>query len=192
MKKLLTTCSVLMASTTLAQAEYSDPTIMDNLDMNNFYIGADLGYAQVDYKSSFDALAEDVLPMLNVYMGYNIDSNYAIEFGSFITTKEDRNVNGTKTDADEHGFFVDAVTKHEFYPDFSVLGTAGIQYSKLKVKNSAVNFSESEVAARLGTGVEYKVNDTTKVRGMARYVFSDYENTVGKSMQYTIGMNYSF
>lgn len=193
MKKILAIGSVLVASTSMAMAEHrDDPTMMDNWDMSHFYVGGDIGYTKLDYKSSLDSIAEDSLPMLNVYMGYEIDPYYAVEFGGFVTKQEDRTVGSTNTDAEEYGMYVDAVGKYELYQDLNALGTVGLQYSKLKVKNSTSSFSETEIAPRLGAGLEYKINDTMNVRGMARYVFSDYDDAVDSSMQYTIGMNYKF
>lgn len=193
MKKVLAVCSVLVASTSLAMAEHrTDPNMMDNWDMRHFYVGGDLGYSKLDYKSGLDSVAEDSLPMINAYMGYNIDEYYAIEWGGFMTTEESKGSGASKTDAEEYGIFVDAVGKYDLGYDFNALGTLGVQYSKLKVKNSTTDISKSEIAPRLGAGLEYKVTDEMKVRGMARYVFSDYDNAVDNGIQYTIGMNYTF
>lgn len=193
MKKILAVCSVLLASTSLAMAEHrSDPNMMDNWDMSNFYAGGDLGFTKLDYSATLDAAAEDTMPMLNVYMGYNIDEYYAIEWGAFMTTQEDRTVGATKTDAEEFGTYVDVVGKYALKYDFTALGTVGLQYSKFKAKGGSIDISESEFAPRLGAGLEYNVSDTMKVRGMARYVFSDYDGAVDNAIQYTIGMNYTF
>lgn len=193
MKKVLLACSALLATTSLAAAEnINDPTMMDNWDMKQFYVGGDIGYNKIDYDSTLNPLAEDSLPVLNVYMGYNIDEYYAIEFGGFMTKEEDRTVASVKTKAEEYGVFVDAVGRYDLKYDFTALGTVGLQYSKLKAKNSTLNFSENELAPRLGAGLEYKVSDNMKVRGMARYVFSDYDGEVDNTVQYTIGMNYAF
>lgn len=193
MKKVLAICSVLLATTSLAKAEHrDDPNFMQDWSLENFYVGGDLGYSMIDYDSTLDAIAEDKLPMLNVYMGYNIDDYYAIEWGGFMTTENDRTVSGVSTDAEEYGVFVDAVGKYAMEYDFTLLGTVGLQYSKLKVQNTTTDFSESEIAPRLGAGLEYAVSDNMKVRGMARYVFSDYDGEVGNAVQYTLGMNYAF
>lgn len=193
MKKALLICSALFASTSLAMAENrNDPTMLDNWDMSNFYVGGDLGYHVFNYGAQLDAVAENALPVLDVYMGYNIDDYYAIEWGAFVTDGKSRVVSSTKTDAKEYGMYVDAVGKYHIQQDLTALGTLGIQYSKLKATSSSLNFAETEFAPRLGAGLEYNVSDNMKLRGMARYVFADYDGEVNSTMQYTFGLNYAF
>jgi OOP family OmpA-OmpF porin len=196
MKKLLLTCSALVATTSVALADHNtshkDPSMMDNMDFNGFYIGGDIGYVQPDYDSTLDALAEDSLPMFNAYMGYDFNDALAIEWGGFLTTEEDRNVGGVSTDAKEYGVFVDMVGTHPLGYGFDAIGSVGLQYSKLKVSNSTTDFDESELAPRLGAGVEYQFTDRMRARGMVRYVFSDYDGQVSDTMHYTVGLNYRF
>jgi opacity protein-like surface antigen len=193
MKKLLAACSALVLSTSLASADtHASMGLNDDpYDLySNFYFGGDIGYNKF---SLDDAAGEDNLPFMNVYGGYNFSDTYAIEVGTFFT-KEEGGSNGAESlDTNHYGMFVDAVGKYEMYNNLDLIGTVGIQYSKLKIKgNAGTDFSETEFAPRLGLGAEYAFNDKMKVRGMARYVFSDFDNATSDTMQYTIGLNYAF
>jgi opacity protein-like surface antigen len=205
MKKTLAICSILLASTSLATAadNYSNPSMMDNnpnmlenWDMTNFYVGGDLGYATLDYSASVADSADASLPMLNVYLGYELGNfksiDYALEVGGFITKNTDRTNGGVSTDSQESGIYADLVGKYALPYNFSAIGSAGIQYSKLSVENTTTNINENEFAPRLGAGLEYAINDDLAVRGMVRYAFTDYNDTVQNTAQYTIGMNYKF
>ena len=193
MKKFLAVSYALVLSTSLASAEtYTNMGMNDDpYDLySNFYIGGDLGYNKFNLD---DAAGEDNLPFMNVYGGYNFTDTYAIEVGTFFTKEEGGSNGAEKLDTNHYGMYVDAVGKYQMYENFDLIGTAGIQYSKLKIKgNAGTDFSETEFAPRLGLGAEYAFNDKMKVRGMARYIFSDFDNATSDTMQYTVGLNYAF
>lgn len=195
MKKILAVSSVLLASTSFANADtYPDTYVASEYDpYANFYVGGDLGYTKMSYDdSTIDSSAEDSLPMMNIYAGYNFSNDYAVEVGTFLTSEEDKSTAGGTTDTKEYGMYIDAIAKYHMYENFSLLGSLGIQYSKLKVSGGGINLDEKEVAPRIGLGAEYGFNENMKVRGMARYVFADYDGAASDSMHYTLGLNYTF
>lgn len=182
MKKTLAVCSMAIAAATGA-----------NATEGKTYMGGDLGYMKTDYDNAgVDAVAKETLPMMNIYGGYNVNENFAIEGGAFATLEQERVLNNESNKTKEYGMYVDAVGKYQVSSNANLLTTAGLQYSKLRVANSSEKVSEKEVAPRFGAGAEYALSDNANVRGMARYVFSDYDNAVDNSMQYTVGMNYKF
>lgn len=157
------------------------------------YMGMDLGVSKTDYdNAAVESVAKETLPLANIYGGYNVNDNFAVEGGVFATLEGDRVLNGESNKTKEYGMYVDAVGKQPITPKTSLLASAGLQYSKLRVANPTDKVSEKEVAPRFGLGAEHSVSDNTNVRAMARYVFSDYDNAVDNSMQYTVGMNYKF
>lgn len=184
-KKILTVCS-MMAMATAANAN-------SNIPDGKTYMGADLGISKTDYDSAaVDAMAKETLPIMNIYGGYNVNENFALEGGVFASLEKERTLGGESNKTKEYGMYVDAVGKHNLTQDTSLLASAGLQYSKLRVASSSSKVSEKEIAPRFGVGAEHSVTDSTSVRGMARYVFSDYDNAVDNSMQYTVGVNYRF
>jgi len=200
MKKILAVCSVLLASTSLAKADHlsghSGPAPKETaatMNMSsNYYVGGDIGYIMHDLKGTANTIAEDDLPFINIYAGYNFNKGFALEWGGFHSSEEDRRVGGVKTDTKEYGVFVDAVGKHHMDYGLTALGSVGLQYSKLKIDNATTKIDDKELIPRLGAGLEYKFHDNMRARGMVRYLFSDYNDAVDDTMQYTLGMNYSF
>lgn len=196
MKKILAVCSVFLASASIAKADHlsdhKEPTAMSNMSMSNYYLGGDLGYIMHDMDGAASSIAEDDLPFINFYVGHDFNKGFAVEWGAFHSSEEDRSVSGVKTDTKEYGVFVDAVGKHHMKHGFTALGSVGVQYSKLKIENSTTKIDDKELIPRLGAGLEYKFHDNMRARGMARYLFSDYNDAVDDTMQYTLGVNYSF
>ena len=183
----LTAITVFSAGLAMADSGRIETTTTDPLD--GFYFGGDIGYEKINYDdSTLNSSAEDKLPLLNVYAGYDFTDHFAVEGGMFITDSKTKG----STKAEEYGMFVDAVGKYNVYKSIDLLGTAGVQYSRGKFDNGTTKTSETEFAPRLGLGAQAAITDNMNVRGMVRYTKIDYDDQLNDTLSYTIGLNYKF
>lgn len=195
MKKILLTGAALLSTTSLAMA---GPTMNQepamNSDRSNFYIGADVGQNKTKFKPAIEGYAKDKRTMFNGYVGYKFNEHFALEVGAFGTKNDKVTVGSDVSKTKESGMYLDAVGTHQLgQSGFNVLGSAGVQYSKLKVKGVPSNEVDSkEFVPRLGAGLEYAFTDSLKARGVVRYIFADQKGNSDRNMQYTLGLNYRF
>jgi opacity protein-like surface antigen len=76
---------------------------------------------------------------------------------------------------------------------WSIIGTAGVAQMDLKDKDlDTVSVRENGWAYRVGTGVQYDINDAWSARVVARYSFLDKMGGIDNVMDVTAGVRYSF
>lgn len=77
-----------------------------------------------------------------------------------------------------------------------LIGTAGVSYTRIDAKASALGVSasddDSEFGVRIGAGAQYGITDSINVRGIARFQTADFDGATDNAWQYTLGVNYKF
>tara|TARA_R110000868_G_scaffold138329_1_gene352313 strand:- start:34022 stop:34642 length:621 start_codon:yes stop_codon:yes gene_type:complete len=176
------------------------------------YAGFDLSMISADYKTTDgvsygDVFADNFLG-LNPYIGADINKNFSVEIGYMRTTEKSKDLGSVTTGAGTisgetamklKGFHIDAIGKHAISEKVNLLGSVGLARLKAEAElkltgagSATVKGDQSDTAFRAGVGAEYALNDKMRMRGMVRYMHTDFAGTTDNLMQYAVGLNYSF
>lgn len=190
------------------------------------YIGFDLERSSYDYNKSyslgggdfldFDAIAEDSLNSFNIHIGNRFHKYFGAEFGYFRTLSADKNVGaadivgtsgGTpvaagapfKTSVRIQGLTLDGLgyLPVDEQKRFELIGTAGVTWSKAKLKLTVPGFGSAsdnanEFGVRAGGGAQFSFTDKLNIRGLVRYQTADFDDFANNGWTASIGLNYSF
>lgn len=163
------------------------------LKAERFYVGGDFGYQRSFNTSKFKHI-EDTANVLSVYGGYNFNETVAFELGYFQTSKELKNLIETK----EYGYYGDFILKNHLRKNTRTLFTVGLENSKVELRDKALALTHksSEIAPRLGLGLEFDMNRNATFRVMSRYVFSKHDDNQDRlrngKASIVAGVNYAF
>ncbi len=174
------------------------------------YLGADYTFSSFQYderRIGANLTTEDVLEKnfngYSPYIGYRFHRNVAIEvgYGGFLSESKSASQGTTNysSDAQYWSVYGDVVGIYPVSPQVNLLGSLGYEYITAKFESLEVrpgrtfdNETENGVSAvRFGLGAEWNATPEIAIRGMGRYVATDF-NGVDGYFQGTLGMKYNF
>ncbi len=157
-----------------------------NAQAADMYVGGAVGAP--DYSSSINGIGGGGGgngTSLNVYGGYNLTPNFAVEAGWFSLGKTS-DANGS---ADTRGVYLDGVGIYTFAPQWSVLGSAGVAQANFSTDLG----NDSSSALKLGAGVQYQLTPSTALRvKYDRYMFTGAFGDRPNVGELSVGLNIGF
>ncbi|MDB5959251.1 MAG: hypothetical protein JWP59_545 [Massilia sp.] len=209
------------AFSTIAAAAPQDSDVFINPDWANsaWYAGASLGQtrANIDEERiarSLSANGATIASMrsderdrgYSLFVGKQLNRYLALEMGYFdlgkfnvaATTSNNGNFRG---EAGFRGGNLDLVAQYPLTERFSLLGRAGVQYTRTNTRFegnrlAAVtnpNPTEKKAGAKFGVGLEYKLSEALAVRGeVTRFRIDDAVGNRGDVDLLSLGMVYKF
>lgn len=205
----------LTAVAVLATSALSSAAFAEGLKFNP-YVGVDVQRSVYSYKSEDlgggltvegDKIVEDGLNGANIHIGNQFNKYFGAELGYFRSLNEGKNIaagddlgNGViaaadfKTNIKTQGFTLDALgyLPIDQAEKFSLIGTAGVTWTKADIEIAGVSADESELGFRTGAGAQYKLADNLNVRGLVRYQTADFDDSADRAWVYSAGLNYGF
>lgn len=160
-----------------------------------------------EYERS-DYVAKD-FSNINLFAGYQIEKNLALELGYFSKTGESKSGNfvsvvgypvSTTTKSDLKIFNLDAIVSSNLDEKIKVLGVFGVSHVNFESKLTYGNYGyywtqsskDSGFGANVGFGLEGKITDNFSVRGIAKFTQVSGIDSFDNFMTYNLGAKVSF
>jgi OOP family OmpA-OmpF porin len=148
------------------------------------YIGGGLGTP--DYKSSINGVTGSGSGVGgNLYGGYELSPNFAIEGGLF----DLGHIDDATGNVNLRGVYVDALGRYEFAPKWSLLGSVGLAHGRF----STTGGNDSSPALKLGAASQYDLTKQVALRAeYDHYRFSDAFDSKPTVGEFTFGVKVGF
>lgn len=174
------------------------------------YVGADYTYNHFNYQDGtvatgvqFSDIVSEDYNGYAPYIGYKFNKNIALEIGysGMISDASSKTVSGItyKGDTSYWSVYGDLIGMYPVSESVSLLGSLG--YERINVNtdvtvtsgaSSATSSTSSDTNAyRFGLGAQWNITDSVGLRGVVRYVATDFSGVDGY-IQGTVGLNYTF
>ena len=181
-----------------------------DLWVDNTYIGLDLQKLNSYFKTHNGVPYKNIYHKsntgLNGYVGYRLSDMLSVEGGYFSTGGRNRTVNTTTntgvsitgtTTAKISQWFLDAVGHYRLIDELSVVGSFGLDRTKLHTTNvltttAIVLGNENSTGIRLGMGFEYALTHNLGSRVLFRYSSSDFHEEAKFLLNTSVGLYYQF
>ena len=155
----------------------------------NFYIGAGVGQAEVDFQEiAGTSVQDDSDTSWKIYGGYNFNQHFAVELAYTDLGESDVTILGQDTDIDADVLSIALVGKYpvsEQIDVFGKLGYADIDADADVAGVGSTSVSESDVL--YGLGVDYAVTEQVDIR--LEWERMDFEDEVDNV---TLGVSFNF
>lgn len=209
--------NVLASATLIASAmAFSAAAHAGNYEhewMENTYVGVDIEKVSIDFKAHngvrYQRVYHGDLTGINGYVGYQFTPIWSAELGymetsdkhktvSTITNDGNNNLITGTTDTELRQWHLDGIGRYELNQDLDLVGSVGLERSKLAVSKSlttngaTVKGAKSDVSWRIGAGLDYSFTEELDGRVMIRYADTDFQERASSIMYYSVGLAYDF
>lgn len=163
------------------------------------YVGADYQYnyyGNEDFGAGVksDDIMDTGLHGGNIHAGARVHKYLGAEFGYFQTQEGSKDLAaGIESNVKIKGATLDVLGYLPVAERAELIGTVGVSYAKADMDVTGLGSdNESEWKPRLGAGAQYWLTDNLNARGLLRYQWADFKDSVDNAVIASIGVNWQF
>lgn len=194
-----TAITALMAAAGLAMSQGALAQGMRGGQDSGWYVGGSIGQTSVDISCAGASSCDDSDTAFKVFGGYQINRNFAVEFGYTDLGTFKASAPGLSLDIDTNAWELVGVGAYPFSPQFSVYGKLGFYRGEAKASATLGVLSgsakETNTDLTYGVGLQYNLNRQLGVRGEWQRYSSMGGDSIGGEFDVdvlSLGLTYKF